>query len=120
MTQTTQTDETRRPLILTKENSLFLTMKKQYFDMIFSGKKKEEYREIKPYWESRLNPYSLQHKEYIVFKNGYQSDAPMFIARFKGCKKGLRNPLYTDQSLSQEVFIIKIGEILTDTAGEEK
>ena len=30
---------------------LQLTLKKKWFDLILSGEKKEEYREIKPYWE---------------------------------------------------------------------
>ena len=34
--------------------TLHLTLKKKWFDMIASGKKKEEYREIKPYWFERL------------------------------------------------------------------
>jgi len=33
-------------------NILRLTIKKEWFDMIQSGEKKEEYREIKPYWIS--------------------------------------------------------------------
>jgi hypothetical protein len=31
-----------------------LPIKKQWFDMIASGEKKEEYREIKPYYTSRI------------------------------------------------------------------
>ena len=34
---------------------LVLPIKKKWFDMILSGEKKEEYREIKPYYDSRLN-----------------------------------------------------------------
>lgn len=33
---------------------LNLTLKRQWFDMILSGEKKEEYREIKDYWARRL------------------------------------------------------------------
>lgn len=33
---------------------LHLTLKKKWFDMTESGVKKEEYREIKPYWIKRL------------------------------------------------------------------
>ncbi len=33
---------------------LHLTLKRQYFDMIASGEKPEEYRAIKPYWVDRL------------------------------------------------------------------
>lgn len=33
---------------------LHLTLKRKWFDMILSGEKKEEYREIKPYWLVRF------------------------------------------------------------------
>lgn len=33
---------------------LTLSVSKQWFDMLVSGEKKEEYREIKPYWVTRL------------------------------------------------------------------
>ncbi|HET8736229.1 MAG TPA: ASCH domain-containing protein, partial [Pricia sp.] len=34
--------------------TLHLNLKKKWFDMILSGEKKEEYREIKEYWIGRL------------------------------------------------------------------
>lgn len=34
--------------------TLHLTLKAQWYNMIESGEKKEEYREIKPYWANRL------------------------------------------------------------------
>lgn len=37
-----------------KKNVLTLTVSKQWFDMIVTGEKTEEYREIKPYWVARL------------------------------------------------------------------
>lgn len=36
---------------------LKLTIKKKWFDMILSGEKKTEYRELKPYWVQRLFEY---------------------------------------------------------------
>lgn len=33
---------------------LILPIKKKWFDMILLGQKKEEYREIKPYWTTRF------------------------------------------------------------------
>ena len=33
---------------------LYLPLKKKWFDMIVSGIKKEEYREINEYWTKRL------------------------------------------------------------------
>lgn len=39
---------------------LTIPIKKKWYDMILSGEKKEEYREIKPYWEVRFgNWWSL-------------------------------------------------------------
>jgi len=35
-------------------NTLNLTLRKKWFDLIASGEKTEEYREIKPYWIHRL------------------------------------------------------------------
>ena len=38
-----------------KDNTMLtLPIKKQWFDEILAGTKKIEYREIKPYWTSRL------------------------------------------------------------------
>ena len=37
-----------------KKKVLTLTISKKWFDMILSGEKTEEYREIKPYWVARL------------------------------------------------------------------
>lgn len=37
--------------------TLHLVLKSKWYDMIVSGEKKEEYREIKPYWEKRLLDY---------------------------------------------------------------
>ena len=36
---------------------LDLILKHKWYDMIASGEKREEYREIKPYWEKRLLDY---------------------------------------------------------------
>ena len=40
-----------------KNNYMILTLKKEWFYMILSGEKTEEYREIKPYWEKRFTNY---------------------------------------------------------------
>ena len=71
---------------------LILPIKKKWFNMIKSGEKKEEYREIKPYWtrrfekiyfSKRLTPEKIHSlKRYttlpaeIMFRNGYRRDSP--------------------------------------------
>ena len=36
---------------------IILPIKKKWFKMIKTGEKKEEYREIKPYYNSRFTPF---------------------------------------------------------------
>ena len=48
---------------------LHLTLKKKWFDMILSGEKKEEYREIKSYWCAQfacLNGKKLKKEQWRV------------------------------------------------------
>lgn len=57
---------------------LTLPIKKKWFDMILSGEKKEEYREIKPYYETRFKVYSEHESmfENIILRNGYSNNSP--------------------------------------------
>lgn len=63
---------------------LTLPIKSKWFNMILNGEKKEEYREIKPYYKSRLEKLFVfqtpEYKEKIKFRNGYSSKSPEFIA----------------------------------------
>lgn len=67
---------------------LILPIKKKWFDMILSGEKKEEYREIKPYYISRFSkvfsmidgiPVNSKNAQ-IKFTNGYGHKVPSFVA----------------------------------------
>lgn len=61
---------------------LTLPIKKVWFDMIQSGIKKEEYREISPYYTSRFKnafPAGVL-KQFICFRNGYSKKSPEFVA----------------------------------------
>jgi len=68
-------------------NTLHLTIKKKWFDMILSGAKTEEYREIKPYWTKRF--YSKKY-HYITFRNGYANNAPQFTIELKSITPSTR------------------------------
>ena len=67
---------------------LILPIKKKWFDMILLGEKKEEYREIKPYYTTRLSkefsmvgdiPVDVKETQ-VRFTNGYGYKVPAFIA----------------------------------------
>lgn len=80
---------------------LILPIKKKWFDMIASGEKTEEYREIKPYYDSRfMNAFGFIlvggqmvygdaapgeiRKPWpvpIVFRNGYSKESPEIICK---------------------------------------
>jgi hypothetical protein len=86
--------------------TLHLTLKRHWFDMIESGEKKEEYREVKPYWDTRLT------KQYdrICFRNGYHPASPMMIVECLGQEKGFGIPRWG--APNGEVWILKLGMII--------
>ena len=68
---------------------LILPIKKKWFDMIVSGEKTEEYREIKPYYDKRLLKYFEvtsksdvfrviypKNEKLVIFRNGYSKNSP--------------------------------------------
>lgn len=57
---------------------LILPIKKKWFNMIASGEKKEEYREIKPYWNSRIGylTVGIRRVVMVLLRNGYKSNSP--------------------------------------------
>lgn len=109
---------------------LHLTLKKKWFDMIASGEKKEEYREMKHYWERRLSNYGYVKRsmmlifngEYskdtfkkfdtITFKNGYSANAPTMIVEFKGIDVKGGKPDWGAEP-GQQYFVIQLGEIIS-------
>ncbi len=82
--------------------TIILPIEKKWYDMILSGEKKEEYREIKLYYETRfqnlfctvdglimgkskstLNEWlrtDLVFELNVRFRNGYSADSPSFLA----------------------------------------
>lgn len=68
---------------------LTLPIKKQWFLMIRSGEKTEEYRNPTPYWHIRFETLfgetvdqaiRLKHKAWVRFRNGYGPESPTISA----------------------------------------
>jgi hypothetical protein len=85
---------------------LHLTLTKKWFDMIKSGLKMEEYREIKPYWDKRLS----KAYDAIRFANGYGKHVPHFTIELKGVRIGNGNPEWGAPPYA--VYILSLGNIL--------
>ncbi len=58
---------------------LTLPIKRVWFDMIASGIKKEEYRDIKPYYDSRFQ--SINEPFVMRFRAGYSANSPLMQCR---------------------------------------
>lgn len=95
---------------------LHLILKKKWFDMIASGEKKQEYREIKDYWSKRLNskhPYSFgcQNFDVVRFRNGYAKDAPKVTFVFNGSRIDYGNKDWGAEP-GKKYFVIELGAII--------
>lgn len=107
-----------------KANVLNLVVSKQWFDMIASGEKTEEYREIKPYWIKRLTTncevaYDVaeethcgevlyRHYAYVRFFQGYAKNRPWIEKKIESISIGKpKKGLCPDKWLDTEFFIIK-------------
>ena len=114
-----------------KKRFLTLTVSKQWFNMIVTGEKTEEYREIKPYWLRRITKdadgdYSYIHTDdgkfvaltlgsdfrspytHVLFINGYRRDSPRIEKEIESITIGKpKKGLCPDKWLDHEFFIIK-------------
>lgn len=104
--------------------TLHLTLKKKWFDMIASGEKKEEYREIKTYWESRLidrgviddvsmleftSGKGLKQFDTVTIRNGCSKSDPTMTLQCLGIHIGGAKPEWSD-NWQGHVFIIRLGD----------
>ena len=97
-----------------KNKILHLTLKKKWFDMILSGEKKEEYREIKDYWIKRIQVDKTKcYFDFIKFRNGYSKNAFEFLIELKKIRVGKPLKEWSDDSFDKKVFILELGEIIT-------
>ena len=94
--------------------TLKLTLNKQWFDLIEKGIKTEEYREVKPYWITRLvtqtiaNNGTFKHFDFVEFTNGYNKQSPQVTMECLGI-------LHTTGKVEwgaiehKDYFVIKLG-----------
>jgi hypothetical protein len=93
------------------DKTLRLTIKKHWFDLIKSGLKTEEYREIKPYWQKRLFPFILEGKPFIIlFVNGYSKNSPSIEMVCHEIFEEIGNPIWGAPE-NRKVFVLCIRKI---------
>ena len=100
--------------------TLFLTLKKKPFEVMVTGEKSKEYREVKVWVISRLFHKNGTPKEYefIKFVNGFGAKMPYFICKFEGffldkscsIRRTYSNGLCLE--ITEPVYVINCGEIV--------
>ena len=84
---------------------LDLVLKAHWYELIKSGEKQSEYREVKPYWTKRLFSKAYTH---VRFRRGYTKEAIIFeivCIELSGEANDLKIP---------EVYAIRIGARMED------
>ena len=106
---------------------LKLTLEKKWFDMILSGEKKEEYREVKDYWMKRIagipgcgtsyNFTLLRDRKnkcieytHVEFTNGYGSHRPRMLVECQNITVDEGNSDWG--APNYRVFVIMLGKII--------
>lgn len=91
--------------------TLFLILKKEYFDQIIKGEKTSEFREYKPFWINKLINIdgSFKHYDLILFQNGYQKNPPQITVECKSIKIIKEKKGFFKH---QKYFEIELGKIL--------
>lgn len=115
---------------------LVLPIKKKWFDMIRSGEKTEEYREIKPYYDARfMNAFGfilvggqMVYGEAvpeeirvpwpvpILFRNGYSANSDSFVAKCT-IEFGKGKPKWGAEP-GEMYYVLKIKEIVKEAQDE--
>ena len=97
---------------------LILPIKKKWFDMILSGEKKEEYRDITPYWQKRILNARIMWKlcghgqMQIYIRNGYGKKAPTAKVTLSNISMGYgRTEWGADLDKRQFIFHISDAEL---------
>jgi len=99
--------------------TLHIPIQKKWFDMILSGEKKEEYREISDHWITRLIDTKTQptvgdgfkNFHVVKFKNGYARNSPSATVQFLSVHIGFGNQAW-GATPGQKYFVITLGEII--------
>lgn len=82
--------------------TLYMTLKKEWFDAIASGRKTTEYRQMTDYWQSRLE--SRRQYTEILFRNGYSPSCPHMVVEYAG--------LDIEERHGSVVYALRLGRVL--------
>lgn len=100
-----------------------MTLKRKWFELIATGRKKEEYREYKPHWINRVyektfyksGVVKLEPKSFdlVEFSNGYGS-VPVAIVKFAGVMVLATSEIKPrhGEIIKKPQFVIFLGDVM--------
>ena len=95
-----------------------LVLKRRWFDMIASGKKREEYRDATWYWQTRIHNWcDKQGTRVVEFRHGYGTNAPRMWFIVGDVFYRSRAHTYTWGEPESDHYAIALGERVTLTEG---
>lgn len=83
---------------------IVLPIKRKWFDLVKLGTKTEEYREIKPYYDSRFKDF-IDNKTSVMLRNGYSRNSPSLMCDVV-IKKGIGKKEFG--APDEECYILEI------------
>lgn len=88
--------------------TLHLNLTRRWFDMVQSGEKREEYRDLTPFWKKRIIDAKF---DTVTFSNGYSTTRPqiVFAVRYISIGRG-REEWGAD--LSTDQIILHLGRMI--------
>lgn len=91
------------------DNNLFLILKGQWYEMIDSGEKKEEYRQVTEYWTDRRK-LGTRHYDTATFQLAYTKKHRMTF-EIKSIEVRTGNPAWGAEK-GEKYYVIKLGKRL--------
>jgi len=93
-----------------REKNLHLNVFAEWFRMIYSGEKTEDYREMSAFWHKRLVG---KNYETVTVRNGFDTFAPEMRFAFAGYEIGEGRPEWGAPG-TKTVFIVRFGARLSE------
>lgn len=92
--------------------TLHLNLHARWFDMILSGEKKEEYRELSAYWKKRMQAVKFKNVKTITFSNGYQKNRRQMVVKldYISIREGLVD---WGAKKGKTYFVLHLGNIIS-------
>lgn len=88
-----------------ENKSLKLVLKKKWYEMIASGEKTEEYRDITDYWNRRI---SGKMYKYVTFYLGYTKNRPFMTFELRTPIIGTGIPQWGAE-LERKYWVLRLG-----------